>query len=162
MLDTDSLAALGLGGLFLASFLAGTVVAFGSEAVLVALLLLGVAPVPAVAVGSLGNTLGGLTVYALGRAVVSRETTRRWVMEHRWAARLHKADPERLRQAQARLERWGPVALLLSWLPAVGDLLVLAAGLARVGWGRVIFFVAVGKTARYIAFTWAVLAARPG
>ena len=160
MFDTEVLATLGLWGLFLAAFLAGTLVAFGSEAALIAVLLLGVPAATAVGVATVGNTLGSLTVYAIGRAVVGREETRRRILEHRWLDRWRDADPKKLTRAQATIERWGPVALLLSWVPAIGDVLVLAAGLARLRPVRVVVYVATGKAARYAALAWAVVALR--
>ena len=143
-------------GLFLSAFLAGTVIAFGSEAVLVGALLLGTPPSTAVAVASVGNILGALTVYAIGRAIVGREKTRGWILDRPWLARLRQVDPERLARARKAIDRWGPIVLLLSWLPVVGDLLVLAAGLTRLGIGRVTLFVSAGKVARYSALAWAV------
>lgn len=156
MVDTEILTALGLWSLFLSAFFAGTVLAFGSEAVLVAVLLLGVSPIAAVGVASLGNTLGALTVYAIGRAIVGQQTFRDWILGHPWLARFQRVDPDRLTKARKLLDRWGPVALLLSWLPAIGDVLVLAAGFARLQIVPVIIFVAVGKVARYGALVWLV------
>ena len=41
--------------------------------------------------------------------------------------------------------------MLLSWVPLVGDVLVLLAGAARMPIGRFLVWVTVGKAARYVA-----------
>jgi membrane protein YqaA with SNARE-associated domain len=119
----------GLGTLFLSSFLAATLLPGGSEVVFGALLLSDtVTLASALAVATLGNTLGGLSTYLIGRLVPDTKTDARMVG---W------------------LRRWGSPVLLLSWLPLVGDALCLAAGWLRVRalWATV--FIAVGKGVRY-------------
>lgn len=78
------------------------------------------------------NSLGGLTNVILGRFFLRREPSR-------WQGK-----------ATAWLTRFGPAALLLSWLPVFGDLLCLLAGWSRLAWGPVIFFICPGKAIRYI------------
>ncbi len=121
----------GLGGLFLASFLAATVLPGGSEPLLWGFLHLYPAEMwPALALASLGNTAGGMTSWWCGRYLP------------RWQ-RLENL-PHRERMA-----RWGSPALLLSWLPLVGDALCVAAGWLRLHWLPCCLFMAVGKFARY-------------
>ncbi|HEY5790208.1 MAG TPA: DedA family protein [Gammaproteobacteria bacterium] len=116
----------------------------GSELAAAALVLAGShAPLAIVAVAGTGNTLGGLTSVALGRWLAWRFPG------------LTPTDPRRQR-ALAWLGRWGSPALLLSWLPLVGDPLCVAAGWLRIGWWPVIAFVAAGKFARYAAVVWLV------
>lgn len=157
MFDVADWAQWGLWGLFLAAFLAGTVLAFGSEAVLVALLVLGVQPVATVAVATSGNVLGALTVVAIGRLAARGQLLERpWLS--RWAERVRPKDPERLERARVRLERWGPRSLLLSWVPVIGDALVFAAGILRLGLGWVLLYLVLGKLLRYAGLAWAVMA----
>jgi membrane protein YqaA with SNARE-associated domain len=82
---------------------------------------------PAILVATAGNTLGGLTSYVLGRVLPPRETLRgiEWVRRH------------------------GAPALLLSWLPVIGDGLCVAAGWLRMNPVLAAVFIAVGKFARY-------------
>lgn len=56
----------GYGGLFVAAAIAGSVVPFSSEAVLVVLLGMGADPLGCLAAASAGNTLGGMTCYWIG------------------------------------------------------------------------------------------------
>ena len=156
MFDTETLAVLGLWGLFVAAFLAGTVIAFGSEAVLVAVLLLGASPAVVVAVATLGNVLGALTVVAIGR-LIARGRPLEWPLLQRLARRVVPDDPEKVERGRRLVERWGPLALLLSWVPIIGDALVLVAGLTRLALGWVLFYLVLGKLGRYAALTWLVL-----
>ena len=128
-MDT-SFATLGLWGLFASSFLSATLLPGNSELVFVAL----VHHAPelegrALAVATLGNTLGGLTSYAVGRLFPKPQQSR----------------------AVAWLERYGPAALLLSWLPVIGDGLCVASGWLRHGVVAATAFIAIGKFARYWA-----------
>nr|WP_233149093.1 YqaA family protein [Shimwellia pseudoproteus] len=115
------------------SFLSATLLPGSSEAVLIALLIAGKSSFwPLVIVATAGNTLGGLTNVILGRFFPVRATSR-------WRGK-----------ATRLLERFGPVTLLLSWLPVMGDLLCLLAGWLRLRWGPVIVFIGIGKLLRYL------------
>ena len=123
-------ASLGLAGLFASSFLSATLLPGNSEIVFVA--LLDHAPAlegPALLVGTIGNTLGGLTSYLVGRLFPKPEGSR----------------------AVAWLRRYGPALLLLSWVPVIGDGLCVASGWLRQNVLAVTVFIAIGKFARYWA-----------
>ncbi len=118
-----------LWALLASSFVSATLLPGNSEIVLVAVLKAGGAsPAAAVAVATLGNTLGGLTTYALGRLVPSRLPEGR---------------------AVAHVRRFGAAALLLAWAPFVGDALCGAAGWLRLNWIACTAAMAAGKAARY-------------
>ena len=122
----------GLVGLFLAAFLSATVLPGGSEALLFALVKLHPGQLwPAFLLASLGNTLGGLSTYGLARLLPDSV--------------LHKLSPRSL----AWLQRRGSLALILSWLPLIGDALCLAAGWLRLPALPCLGWMALGKTARY-------------
>ena len=123
----------GLGGLFASAFLSATLLPGGSEAVLAYLAADGHHhPLVLLAVAAAGNTLGGMSSWAIGRILP--------------AGRLQR--PE-LHPAVARVRRHGSPALLLAWVPVIGDPLCVAAGWLRIAWYRALIFIAVGKTARY-------------
>lgn len=129
-------ASLGLAGLFLASFLAATLLPGGSEAVFTALLLAHPGQlVPAFVLATLGNTLGGMTTYAMAR----------WLPQ--------TIPPEK----SALVRRRGAPILLLAWLPFVGDLLCAAAGWLRLPWLPCALWMALGKGVRYAVIAWAML-----
>ena len=114
--------------LFAASFLASTLIPISSEAALFAVLRLHADLAwLAVIVATLGNTLGGLTTYLIGRYIGSKKP---------------------LTQLE-RVRRYGSPLLALAWLPFVGDGLCLAAGWAKLNWVAVALWSAAGRFARY-------------
>jgi membrane protein YqaA with SNARE-associated domain len=132
--------ALALASLFGSSFLSATLLPGSSEALLIALLVAKKASVYGLIVAaSVGNTLGGITNIFLGRLLPLKQ-------QGRW----HDT-------AITWLHRLGPAALLLSWLPIIGDLLCVLAGWLRFAWPPVLLFLAVGKTLRYIVIATATL-----
>jgi membrane protein YqaA with SNARE-associated domain len=100
--------------------------------------------------------LGALTVYLLGRGVArgGGGAMGRWI--HHRSAR----EGPRLARARERLATWGSPVLLLAWLPVLGDVFVLAAGLVGVRPGPFVAFVSLGKGLRYLAVALSVLSAR--
>ncbi len=130
----------GLWGLFAAAFISATVLPGGSEFVLMALL----AKHPdqfwqAIAVATVGNTLGGLTSYWLGRLLPNKAEGR----------------------AIEWLKKYGYWTLLMSWIPLFGDAICVAAGWMRLNvWAALPLF-AIGKLFRYalVAGGWAWIVA---
>lgn len=133
--------ALPLASLFASSFLSATLLPGNSEVALVAMLLSGVSqPWLLIVIATMGNSLGGLTNVILGRFFPRRETSSRWQEKAiRW------------------LHRYGAAALLLSWMPVIGDLLCLLAGWMRLSWGPVVAFLCLGKALRYVIIGLATL-----
>ena len=125
--------------LFLWSFAAATVLPLSSEVPL-ALAIRQTADwrIP-VLVATLGNYLGSCTTYWLARAA---------------AARFQIDARPRTRHAAALLRRFGRPALLLSWVPLIGDVIVALAGAARVSFGWFSLWVILGKGARYLVVAW--------
>ena len=125
-----------LWGLFLSAFISSTLLPGGSEAVLMVLAANSVGDkLVLLAVATLGNTLGGMSSWALGRFIAWRFPARRFAVKEQ--------------RAIARIQRWGSPMLLLSWLPVIGDPLCLAAGWLRVHWLPSLSFIAIGKALRY-------------
>jgi len=125
---------LSLLSLFASSFLSATILPGNSEVVLVAMLLAKISqPLWLVVIATMGNSLGGLTNVILGRFFPQRKVSR-------WQER-----------ATGWLKRYGAAALLLSWVPVIGDLLCILAGWLRLSWGPVLFFLCLGKALRYVA-----------
>lgn len=123
MSDTASLYAL-----LISSFLAATLLPGGSEAALFAVLkgypeTLWLALMTA----SIGNTLGGMVSFGMG-----------WLLPQ----------TQQLKHVE-KLRRYGTPALLLAWVPLIGDALCLAAGWLRLSWWQSALFMAAGKFARY-------------
>ena len=125
-------------GLAAAAFLGATVVPISSELALVAALRLGHPPVHAIAWATMGNSLGCALNYVLGR----------WG-RGRLGARLVESSVGQ--RALDWTDRWGAPALLLSWLPLIGDPLTVAAGIARVRPWVFATLVVPLRVARYFA-----------
>lgn len=138
---------LAYGGLFFWSFLAATVLPLSSEVPLVALVRLEGRLVAPVLVATLGNYLGACTTYWIGRrAARALGATRGSSKGERRAARL--------------LNRYGQPALLLSWVPFVGDALVALAGATELPFRAFSLWVVLGKAARYSVVAWVAYAVR--
>jgi membrane protein YqaA with SNARE-associated domain len=134
--------------LFISSFLAATLLPGGSEAALFAVLK----AYPetfwfALVIATIGNTLGGMVTFGMGRLLPQR-------MGVSNAAGHPPAYSSRVQTQQLKhvdkLRRFGPPALLLAWVPLVGDALCLAAGWLRLNWWQSALFMALGKSARYL------------
>jgi len=136
----ETFAGLGYGGLFLASFLAATILPLSSEVVLVLLLMQGLDPVWLVGIATCGNLLGAVLNYFLGRGGAR-------LLARRFASRLPAADSRALRI----FRKYGVFSLLFAWLPGVGDPLTVVAGGLRVNFGLFLLLVGIGKLARYLA-----------
>ncbi len=122
----------GLLGLFVSAFVSATLLPGASEALLFALVKLQPEQaLPALVITTLGNVLGGMSTYAVGRLLPQRT--------------LAKLSPHLLE----RTRHYGSPALLLSWAPVFGDGLCLAAGWLRLGWSACALWMSVGKGLRY-------------
>jgi len=132
----------GLWSLFFISFCASTLLPLGSEWLLIALLLQGINPVATVAVATLGNSLGAGTNYLIGFYGGD------WLIE-----KVLRIDENRQRQAVRWFNRYGSWALLLAWLPIIGDPLCLVAGILRTPLLRFSLLVTTGKGLRYTVLT---------
>ena len=126
--------------LFLAAFAAATLVPAQSEAVLVGLLASDTfSPVALLLVATLGNVLGSLVNWLLGRSV-ERLKHKRWF----------PVSERQLARAQASYHRYGRWSLLLSWVPIIGDPLTVVAGMLREPLWSFILLVTLAKGARYL------------
>lgn len=126
-------------GLFVAAFIAATIVPFQSEVVFVALQVAKTVPVWAlITVASIGNTLGALVNYYIGQGI-TRFEGKRWF----------PATPAQMARAEAWFARWGIWVLLFSWLP-VGDVMTVVAGVMRTPVWLFLFLVGIAKTSRYV------------
>jgi len=133
--------------LFGIAFIAATVFPLQSEAALIALLLGGQQPVWAlIAVASVGNVLGSVVNWLLGRSL-ERFRDRRWF----------PASPAALERAQRAYQKWGKWSLLLSWAPFIGDPLTVVAGVLREPLPMFVLLVTMAKVGRYVTLAWLVL-----
>ena len=140
----------GLSTVFIVALVSATLLPLGSEPAVFGLVKLNPHLFwPAVLVATLGNTLGGAFTWWTGYL----------------AERVYeKVRPRKAAEQKAMdwLKRWGPRACLLSWLPVVGDPLCAVAGWLRLPFWPCVGYMAIGKFARYLTMTAALLYAFPG
>jgi len=139
----------GLSTVFVIAFVSATLLPMGSEPAVFGLIKLNPELFwPAILVATVGNTLGGALSWWMGWGVERAvERARHRPVEHR---------------ALRWLQRFGPKACLLSWLPVVGDPLCAVAGWLRLPFWPCLFYMAIGKFARYLTMTLLLLGALPG
>ncbi len=134
-------------GLFSVAFLAATIFPAQSELVLSGLLLgTDIHPVVLVVTASVGNVLGSVVNWWLGRKAETFKD-RRWF----------PVKPDALEKAQAFYKRYGRWTLLLSWVPFIGDPLTVAAGLMRERLGVFLALVTLAKVGRYSVLAWLLI-----
>lgn len=139
----------GLSTLFVAAFVSATLIPIGSEPALFGLLKLNPDLFwPAIFVATAGNTLGGMLDWWMGYG--AHEVVDKYG---------HKAAHVK---ALRWLERLGPKACVLSFLPIVGDPLCAVAGWLRMPFWPCSAYMLVGKFARYLVMTVVLLQLFPG
>lgn len=127
-------------GMALASFLAGTFVPFSSEAVMGALLVTtGMDPWLTIISGTIGNVLGSMFNYYIGR-IWNINQISRW---------MHVKE-DRLTKTQNYVAHKGSWIATFSFLPFFGTCISIALGLLRANVWGVLLFSSIGKFARYI------------
>ena len=149
LLTALALPQFGLSTVFVVSLVSATLLPLGSEPVVFGLVKLNPELFwPAIAVATLGNTLGGAISWWMGYGA-----------EKAYERVTHKSGELR---ALVWLRRFGAKACLLSWLPGVGDPLCAVAGWLRLPFWPCVGYMAVGKFLRYLTMTAALLWVFPG
>ena len=128
----------GYGGLFVSAFIAGSILPFSSEAVMLVLVHMGLSPVGCVLAATLGNTAGGMTCYWIGT---------KGRME--WIEKLGVSE-EKLNRAQRFLAGKGALMAFFAFLPTIGEAIAIALGLMRSNVWLTCGAMFVGKLLRYI------------
>jgi membrane protein YqaA with SNARE-associated domain len=123
------------------SFLAATILPLASEPMLIALVRNQGEVAGPVLTATAGNYLGACTTYWLARAAANRlEPVKKAAAGHA--------------RAVALVERFGQPALLLSWVPIVGDAIVAVSGAVGVRFAPFSAWVIAGKLERYSVVAW--------
>ncbi len=134
----DGLLTFGLIGLFLAAFLAATILPFSSEVLLFLLIQQSGNWVEPLVAASAGNILGSVLNYYLG-----------YFGEHFLFYKLFRLNRKTVEKASIRFRKYGVYSLLFAWLPVVGDPLTVVAGAFKVRFLLFLILVSIGKIARY-------------
>ena len=129
----------GLPGLFISALLAGSIVPFSSELVLVALVKLGLPPTACILAATLGNTAGGMTCYYMGR-----------LGRIDWIEKYFKVKKEKIDKMQRFLQGKGALMAFFAFLPAIGEVISIALGYMRSNVWLTTASMFAGKLIRYI------------
>ncbi len=128
-------------GLFLASFLAATILPVASEIFLTAMFHYGYEPLACLAIATAGNSMGAWLNYGIG-----------YLGNPNWLRKLG-AKPEKIAQWKVKIQRYGSWMALLCWLPFIGDIIGIGLGFFRVPWLPTFVLITVGKFVRYAIVT---------
>jgi membrane protein YqaA with SNARE-associated domain len=137
---------LGYSGLFLASFLAATILPLSSEVVLSFLLLKGLNPLILVGIATFGNVLGAFINYIIGC----------WGSIYLTQKILRISEKE-FAKAKQRFKKHGVFSLFFAWVPVIGDPLTVVAGVLKVNIYLFLILVTSGKMIRYLIIYLAVM-----
>ncbi len=136
----ESLIAYGVPGLFLASFLAATILPFSSEILLVWLIGQSGNWIEPFIAACAGNILGSVVNYYLG-----------YFGERFLFYNLFRLSQKTVEKASLRFRKYGVYSLLFAWVPVVGDPLTVVAGAFKVRFALFLVLVSIGKIGRYAA-----------
>lgn len=126
-------------GMLIAAFLAASILPFSSEAVMVGLQAAGLDPVDLIAYGTIGNVLGSMFNYTIGR-----------LGKMEWIEKYLHVKKEDLDKAHKFMAGKGAWMGLLSVIPVIGDVITVALGLMRANVVIVVISVTISKLARYM------------
>lgn len=125
-------------GVFVAAFLAATILPFSSEVVLTGVLLSGAAYWPCMIAATIGNVLGGMTCYWIGM-----------LGKTEWIEKYLKLDAAKLQKVQDWIKNKGSWMAFFVFLPGIGDFIAVALGFLRGNVWIVLFSMTLGKALRY-------------
>jgi membrane protein YqaA with SNARE-associated domain len=125
-------------GLFIATFLAGSILPFSSEMVLSGVLAMGADDWGCLAAATLGNTLGGMTCYWIGHAGKTE-----------WMEKYLKIRPEKLQRNLHFMRGKGALMGFFTFVPLVGDVMAVTLGYMRANPWLTFSSMLAGKLLRY-------------
>lgn len=126
-------------GLFISALLAGSIIPFSSELVMIALVKVGLSPVLCVIAATLGNTVGGMTCYYMGR-----------LGKVDWIEKYFKVKKEKVEKMQQFLQGKGTLMAFFAFLPFVGEVIAIALGFMRSNIWLTTTSMFTGKLIRYV------------
>ncbi len=140
----ESFFELGLLGLFISSFIAATIIPFSSELVLSFLLAIQYPLEMCLFIATLGNWLGGISSYGLGR-----------LGEWTYIKYFTGLDKTKIKKVREKVNKWKSPLAFFCWLPLVGDIFAVGLGFYKINFIKVSLWMFVGKMIRYVI--WALI-----
>ena len=131
---------LGYIGLFISCFLAATfVIPFSPEVILGILILKGFNLQLTIIIATIGNWMGGMTSYFIGR-----------IGDWKKIEKYFKIKKEKVNAFKKRIDKWGSVLAFFTWFPLGGDILALSLGVFKVDVYKVSIWMLIGKFFRFV------------
>ena len=131
---------LGYIGLFISCFLAATfVIPFSPEVILGILILKGFNLQLTIIIATIGNWMGGMTSYFIGR-----------IGDWKKIEKYFKIKKEKVNGFKKRIDKWGSVLAFFTWFPLGGDILALSLGVFKVDVYKVSIWMLIGKFFRFV------------
>ena len=127
-------------GMFLSALIAGTVVPFSSEAVLVARISMGLNPIGCILAATVGNMIGGMTCYWLGS-----------LGNMLWIEKYFGVNKKKLERAERFVKGRGAWMAFFMFIPFLGEAIGVVLGLMRANVWITAIAMFLGKSFRYIA-----------
>ncbi len=135
----------GYWGVFIACLLAGSIVPFTSEVIVITLVELGLNPVLCLLFATLGNTVGGMTCYYMGH-----------LGKVDWIEKYFKVKKEKVDKMQVFLQGKGSLMAFFTFLPFFGEVIAITLGFMRSNVWLTTASMFTGKLVRYILILLAV------
>ena len=128
----------GYWGMGVLAFLSGSIIPIASEVLLLFFLGIGMNAVLLTVVATIGNTIGGITCFLLG-----------YLADKEMLWRLFRISDKKMKRADELIQKYGYWTAALSFLPALGEVILVALGIMRVNKYKVLAVMALGKFLRY-------------
>ena len=138
----------GYWGLFVSTLVAGSILPFSSEAVMVILVGMGLDPAWCLVAASAGNTLGGMTCYWMGH-----------LGNMEWIEKYFHVKKEKMDRAERFVHGRGAWMAFFAFIPILGSAISIVLGMMRANIWIVILAMTIGKILRYALLVWGVLEA---
>jgi membrane protein YqaA with SNARE-associated domain len=142
----NNLFELGYPGLFLASFMASTVIPFSSELILSAMIFGGYDVALSLFLATLGNWMGSMSSYTLG-----------YLCKWNWIEKYLRVKQEKILNYGRWVRKFGFVMAFFSWLPFIGDLFPIVLGVFRTRIWSTTLLILIGKAFRYLIWAYLTL-----
>lgn len=142
---SDFLMQYGYWGMLVSAFLAGSFFPFSSEAVMIGLLATGLDSTGLVIYGSIGNVVGSLFNYGVGR-----------LGKTEWIERYLHVSQESLDKAERFMAGRGAWMGFFAFLPVLGSAITIMLGLMRANLPISITSISIGKVLRYVLLLYGV------
>ena len=146
----DILTEYGYWGMLVAAFIAGSFFPFSSEAVMLGLLATGLDAWQLIVYGSVGNILGSMFNYGVGR-----------LGRLDWIERYLHVKRSDLDRAQRFMRGHGAWMGFFAFLPILGSAITILLGFMRANIPISLFSIALGKFLRYLILIYGITALIP-